>query len=119
MFTDDFHLGELVDKLTPSTRYGYITISAELEKSINIDKKAFPYITNIKPWEPYRAKTRYIIEKLENTLNRVIEVKKQAGETTKPLLGQTLPGPSGYNTSAGIQLLYPFMIVKSVHRTEA
>jgi phosphoenolpyruvate carboxylase len=47
----------------------------------------FVLFSNIKPQEPYRAKLRYIIEKLENTLLRVREIKKRAGETTRPLLG--------------------------------
>ena len=46
---------------------------------------------------------RYIQEKLENTLLRVSEVKKQAGETIKPLLGLTLPGPTGYNRAIDLQ----------------
>ncbi len=58
------------------------------------------YLTNIKPWEPYRAKIRYILEKLLNTLARTQETKKQAGETAKPLLGSSLPGPSGYSRFA-------------------
>jgi hypothetical protein len=39
-----------------------------------------------------RAKIRFVLEKLENSLTRVNEVIKQAGNTTKPLLGQTIPG---------------------------
>jgi phosphoenolpyruvate carboxylase len=84
---------KLVDKLTPSTNH--IVISEDLKFSLQKDNKKFPYIRDIKPQEPYRAKMRYILEKLENTLARVKEVKKQAGETTKPLLGLTLPGPTG------------------------
>eukprot|EP01117_Protostelium_nocturnum_P012732 TRINITY_DN4701_c0_g1_i2.p1 TRINITY_DN4701_c0_g1~~TRINITY_DN4701_c0_g1_i2.p1 ORF type:complete len:1027 (+),score=335.62 TRINITY_DN4701_c0_g1_i2:233-3313(+) len=86
----------LLDKLTISTRY--VSVTEELRKSISKDQKLFPYIINIKPEEPYRAKMRYILEKLENTLTRVREVKKQSGETVKPLLGLSLPGPTGYNS---------------------
>jgi phosphoenolpyruvate carboxylase len=104
----------LVDKLTPSTSNIIISdvlkvslpfsfFSHFFQRSLAKDKKLFPYLTSIKPQEPYRAKMRYIQEKLENTLQRVSEVKKQAGETIKPLLGLTLPGPSGYNRPADLQ----------------
>jgi len=92
---------KLVDKLTVSTRY--VAVSDELRQSIIADQKLFPYITNIKPQEPYRAKIRYILEKLENTLTRVREVLKQSGETVKPLLGLSQPGPTGYNSLSQLQ----------------
>jgi phosphoenolpyruvate carboxylase len=92
---------ELIDKLTPAL--SHTSVSEKLTQSIKKDAKDFPYISNIKPQEPYRAKLRYIIEKLENTLQRVREVKKRAGETIHPLLGQTLVGPSGYNLSHELQ----------------
>jgi len=94
-------LRRVIDKLTPSI--DHISASEELLNSIKKDQKSFPYVGDIKPSEPYRCKIRYMLEKLDNTLMRVKEVKKRAGETTKPLLGQTLIGPSGYNSP--VQLL--------------
>lgn len=92
---------QLLDKLTPSTNN--VDITDTLKQSLHKDHKLFPYIDYIKPNEPYRAKLRYILEKLDNTLNRVKEVKKYGGDTSKPLLGLTLPGPTGYNTSFELQ----------------
>eukprot|EP01119_Soliformovum_irregulare_P009646 TRINITY_DN2317_c0_g1_i2.p1 TRINITY_DN2317_c0_g1~~TRINITY_DN2317_c0_g1_i2.p1 ORF type:complete len:1133 (+),score=361.12 TRINITY_DN2317_c0_g1_i2:259-3399(+) len=86
----------LIDKLTPSTKN--IAASPELLKSLERDYKHFPYVQNVKPHEPYRSKIRYIQIRLQNSLDRVNEVIKGAGTTTRPLLSQTLPGPSGYNT---------------------
>jgi len=91
----------LVDKLTISTRY--VSVTDELKQSLSLDQKLFPYISNIKPSEPYRAKIRYILEKLDNTLTRTREVLKQAGDTVKPLLGLSQPGPTGYNSLGQLQ----------------
>ncbi|PRP78888.1 phosphoenolpyruvate carboxylase, partial [Planoprotostelium fungivorum] len=91
----------LVDKLTISTRY--VSVTEDLRQSLLADQKLFPYINNIKPSEPYRAKVRYILEKLDNTLTRTREVLKQAGETVKPLLGLSQPGPTGYNSLSQLQ----------------
>src|SRR5690242_17951228 len=88
---------ELLDKLTPSEHH--VETTPELQASYEKDSKIFPYLSNIKPWEPYRAKIRFVLEKLSNTLLRTKEVKKQAGETVKPLLGMSMPGPSGYSRS--------------------
>lgn len=85
---------ELLDKLTPSEHH--VETTPELKASYEKDAHAFPYLPNIKPWEPYRAKIRFVLEKLRNTLLRTQETKKQAGEGVKPLLGTSLPGPSGY-----------------------
>jgi phosphoenolpyruvate carboxylase len=105
-------LRHLIDKLTPSI--DHISSSEELLNSIKKDQKSFPYVSDIKPHEPYRCKIRYILEKLENTLTRVKEVKKRAGETTKPLLGQTLVGPSGYNSAhqllSDIDVIYDSLV---------
>lgn len=94
---------ELLDKLTPSSNH--VEITPELQASFEADSKIFPYLSNIKPWEPYRAKIRFVLEKLNNTLIRTSETKKQAGATVKPLLGQTMPGPSGYQRYALYLLL--------------
>jgi len=85
----------LVDKLTVSTEFN--PVSERLKASLIMDRKNFPYLNNIKPWEPYRAKLKYILEKLKNTYKLVKVVKESSGSTTKPLLGRTLPGPAGYN----------------------
>jgi phosphoenolpyruvate carboxylase len=96
------HLVEtLVDSLTTSTEFS--PVSDALIASVHKDRKTFPYISNIKPWEPYRAKMRYILEKLRNTQRLVQSVRQSAGSTTKPLLGRTLPGPAGYNTDQQLQ----------------
>eukprot|EP01116_Phalansterium_solitarium_P022785 TRINITY_DN7657_c0_g1_i2.p2 TRINITY_DN7657_c0_g1~~TRINITY_DN7657_c0_g1_i2.p2 ORF type:complete len:568 (+),score=230.59 TRINITY_DN7657_c0_g1_i2:166-1869(+) len=92
---------ELLDELTSSKNF--ISVSSRLEQSLLNDGKTFPYVTHVKPYEPYRAKTRYMLEKLQNTLMRVKEVLKQAGETSRPLLSLSLPGPSGYNSVAELQ----------------
>ena len=92
---------QLVDHLTVSTNFA--PASDALLASVVRDRKTFPYISNIKPWEPYRAKMRYILEKLRNTARLVHAVRASAGSTTKPLLGRTLPGPAGYNTSQQLQ----------------
>jgi phosphoenolpyruvate carboxylase len=86
---------ELVDKITPSL--SHVDVSGKLIESVKKDRGLFPYIENIKPQEPYRAKLRYMMEKLQNTVIRTSEVLKKAGETTKPLLSSTMLGPSGYN----------------------
>lgn len=91
----------LVDALTVSTEFA--PASEELTASVLKDRKNFPYLSNIKPWEPYRAKMRYILEKLRNTARLVQAVRQSAGSTTKPLLGRTLPGPAGYNTDRQLQ----------------
>lgn len=91
----------LVDSLTVSTEFA--PASEELNASVLKDRKNFPYLSNIKPWEPYRAKMRYILEKLRNTVRLVQSVRQSAGSTTKPLLGRTLPGPAGYNTDRQLQ----------------
>jgi len=90
----------LVDKLTVSTEFN--PVSERLKNSLSTDRKNFPYLNNIKPWEPYRAKLKYILEKLKNTFKLVKTVKESSGSTTKPLLGRTLPGPAGYNDSQSL-----------------
>lgn len=109
---------QLLDKLTPAT--DHIPISKELAAEVVKDAIIFPYIEHVKSFEPYRSKVRFILEKLrvcvslisfletqkkkemrtncvqQNTLARVQEVKQRAGETVQPLLGLTLPGPTGY-----------------------
>jgi phosphoenolpyruvate carboxylase len=92
----------LLDKLTTSSEQ--VPFSPELEQSLVQDRKKFPYITqNLKTWEPYRVKIRYMLEKLENTLRLVKSVQNSAGQTTRPLLGQTLPGPCGYNAASELK----------------
>ena len=91
----------LVDHLTVSTEF--VPVTEELTASVLKDRKHFPYISNIKPWEPYRAKMRYILEKLRNTVRLVQSVRQSAGATAKPLLGRTLPGPVGYNDAQQLQ----------------
>jgi phosphoenolpyruvate carboxylase len=93
---------QLIDKLTTSTEQ--FPAGAELKENLLQDRKKFPYINlNLKSWEPYRVKIRYILEKLENSIRLVKQVQQQAGTTTRPLLGQTLPGPSGYNHADELQ----------------
>eukprot|EP01127_Copromyxa_protea_P017640 TRINITY_DN5407_c0_g1_i1.p1 TRINITY_DN5407_c0_g1~~TRINITY_DN5407_c0_g1_i1.p1 ORF type:complete len:1205 (-),score=266.29 TRINITY_DN5407_c0_g1_i1:52-3405(-) len=84
----------LLDSLTPSSHH--VACSPDLAGSLRDDKHLFPYIPSIKPTETYRNKLRLMSEKLENTIYMVKEVKKKAGATVKPLLGQSLPGPTGY-----------------------
>jgi len=91
----------LVDKITPSSNN--VNISQELVDSVKADSKKFPFIDTIKFNEPYRAKLRYILEKLTNTQHRTAEVCDKAGEITKPLLSLTLPGPSGYSSISELQ----------------
>jgi len=82
----------------------HILVSDKLVKSIKEDRKLFPYIEGIKDFEPYRVKLRYIIEKLSTTLNHTLNIlKKASGDTTRPLLSLTMPGPSGYNTAQELQ----------------
>jgi phosphoenolpyruvate carboxylase len=99
---------ELIDRLTGSTRH--MKASQALLDSVAADATKFPYLDMIKQHEPYRAKARYILEKLENTYARTLEVKKRAGDTVKPLLGLTLPGPSGYSKATelceDVEVLY-------------
>lgn len=93
---------QLIDKLTTSTEQ--FPASPELKESLVQDRKKFPYINlNLKSWEPYRVKIRYILEKLENSIRLVKQIQQQAGTTSRPLLGQTLPGPSGYNHADELQ----------------
>ncbi|KAL0479053.1 hypothetical protein AKO1_007897 [Acrasis kona] len=92
---------QLVDKITPSTTQ--IEVSDDLLESIRSDRALFPYIENVKGVEPYRAKLRYMQEKLQNTVQRCTEVLKKAGETTRPLMSSTLLGPTGYNDSKSLQ----------------
>jgi phosphoenolpyruvate carboxylase len=91
----------LLDSITPSTHN--ISSPVALNEELELEKKTFPYLDNVKFWEPYRAKLRYILEKLENTLDRVLEVKKRAGDTVKPLLSQTQPGPTGYSSAEQLE----------------
>eukprot|EP01087_Luapelamoeba_hula_P018107 TRINITY_DN5792_c0_g1_i1.p1 TRINITY_DN5792_c0_g1~~TRINITY_DN5792_c0_g1_i1.p1 ORF type:complete len:1167 (-),score=167.95 TRINITY_DN5792_c0_g1_i1:77-3277(-) len=92
---------ELLDKLTSAT--AHVPVTKELQDSVLADALVFPYLENIKTHEPYRSKMRYILEKLRNTYTRVVEVRQRAGETVKPLLGLTLPGPTGYNYAWQLQ----------------
>jgi phosphoenolpyruvate carboxylase len=82
----------LLDKLTPGT--DHVSCSKELVDVVKANSKLFPYLENVKPFEPYRAQIRYILEKLNNTIARVKEIKLRGGETVKPLLGLTIPGKS-------------------------
>lgn len=103
---------KLVDHLTIST--DFTQPSEALTQSVLKDRKTFPYIANVKPWEPYRAKMRYILEKLRNTEKLVLAVRQSAGSTTKPLLGRTFPGPVGYNDAdqlkEDIQVVYSSLL---------
>lgn len=93
---------QLIDKLTTSTEQ--LPMSMDLKESLLSDRKKFPYITrDLKAWEPYRVKVRYVLEKLENSIRLLRQVQQQAGTTVRPLLGQTLPGPSGYNHADELQ----------------
>jgi hypothetical protein len=47
--------------------------------------------------------------RLENTLFRVKELKRSGGETTKPLLGQSLPGTSGYDAEEKLRVILNFI----------
>jgi phosphoenolpyruvate carboxylase len=76
---------KLVDKITPSTCH--VGVSEQLLESVKKDRLLFPYIENIKQYEPYRAKLRYIQEKLQNSVTRAEEVWKKSEETTKPFHG--------------------------------
>jgi phosphoenolpyruvate carboxylase len=102
----------LIDMLTASL--DHVNCNSDLKESVETEKNFFPYIFNIKFREIYRAKVRYITEKLTNTLELTKQIKKQAGESTKPLLSLTLPGPTGYNTSdqllEDINLLYDSLV---------
>jgi phosphoenolpyruvate carboxylase len=98
----------LLDKITPSINH--VPVSKKLEDSLSKDRSTFPYIGNIKPHEKYRTKLRYVAEKLHNTLTMSKEVIKRAGATVKPLLGQSIVGPTGYTADAefiaDIDILY-------------
>eukprot|EP01126_Amoeba_proteus_P052600 TRINITY_DN6367_c0_g1_i5.p1 TRINITY_DN6367_c0_g1~~TRINITY_DN6367_c0_g1_i5.p1 ORF type:complete len:1025 (+),score=205.87 TRINITY_DN6367_c0_g1_i5:375-3449(+) len=88
---------QLLDSTTPSLNQ--IHMSNQLVQSLQKDKALFPYVQTTKPTELYRVKLRYIAEKLGNTLALAKEVSKRSGGVVKPLLSQSLPGPSGYSTA--------------------
>lgn len=105
----------LIDNLTSSL--DHVICTDELKKSVQKDRKTFPYIFNIKFKESYRAKLRYMMEKLKNTLDLTKQIAKKAGESTQPLLSLSFPGPAGYNYASELQddinLLYNSLVAHS------
>lgn len=91
----------LIDKVTPST--DHMRVPKSLLESIRKDSLLFPYLENIKPYEPFRVKLRYIHEKLRHSNIRASEVLQRAGLTVMPMFSQMNPGPIGYSNSSQFQ----------------